>query len=58
MIYQVRIKNRMFGYFSDVVQDIEASCETDALEIAHQIDPYADCTVVGTIKDRRTREYE
>ena len=48
MIYQVRIKNSVFGYFSDEVEDIEASSETEALAIAQQRDQFADCTVVGT----------
>ena len=56
MIYQVRIQNSMFGYENDVLRDIEAACETEALEVAHQIDPYAVCTVLGTIKEQEKIE--
>ena len=50
MIYQVRIKNILFGYFSDGVHDIEAPSVDEALKIASLIDPYADCTAVGSIE--------
>ena len=51
MIYQVRIKNIVFGYSSDEVEEIEASSETAAIEIAQKMDQFAECTVVGTIED-------
>ena len=51
MIYQVRIKNSLFGYFSDEAEEIEASSETGAIKIAQKMDPFAECTVVGTIED-------
>lgn len=56
MIYQVRIKNTLFGYESDVLQDIKAPCAIEALEIAQQSDPYADCTVLGTVAETAKSE--
>lgn len=51
MIYQVRIKNSLFGYFSDEVEEIKASSVTEAIKIAQEMDQFAECTVVGTIED-------